>query len=138
MQDQDAFADVMEAVQPHYVGIRRIFEARVREEAQTLAVEQVQSQLAEAVSKLRSGESTLAQNKQVFELAKQGSFSEQFVQEAQAKYHGAQKQHRINQQQHSAAAAHLHRVQKDLAVFQQRLADCLQVVPLVSANLEVL
>ena len=128
----------MEAVQPHYVGIRRIFEARVREEAQRLAVEQVQSQLAEAVSKLQAGENTLAQNKQVLELAKQGSFSEQFVQEAQAKYHGAQEQHRINQQQHSAAEAHCHRVQKDLAAFQQRLADCLQIVPLVSANLGAL
>lgn len=130
LQEQHEFADLLAAVQPHYAAIRRVFEARMSEEAEKLSVERLQCQLVEANSRVQEAESSLKQHQQLLELAKQGSFSPPFVQEAKIKLRAAQEQLRVEQHQQFVAHAHFENTQAELSKFWAKLAASLGHVPL--------
>ena len=119
LQEQHEFADVLAAVEPHYAAIRRILRACISEKAEKLSVQHLQSQLAEANSRVQEAESSLKQHEQLLDLAKQGSFSPSFVQEAETKLLAAQEQLRVEQHQQFVAHAHFENTQAELSKLGQ-------------------
>lgn len=125
MQDQLAFADVLTAVRPHQYAIRGIFEARAQQEAETLGISVLQSQVAEAKKSVQAAELAAHQHRQVLDMARQASYSEQVIQEAAGRHSLAQGELCRQQDQQSKAMTRLNNAQKDLEAFRNRLAECL-------------
>lgn len=127
MQDQLEFATVFEAVRPHAYAIRGICDALVQNEVDALPISSLQRQLADANNKSKAAQLEVEQYRHMLELAKQGSFSTQFMQEAEEKFASAGKQLQDCQRKHSEALAELDNLQQGLNAFTRRLVECLKV-----------